>query len=63
MQWGLEDVISVFILLVGLGGLWLLIVKNIQNTTHRVLIGLAVVALVIYIWAELAVGVFTNWGS
>lgn len=63
MQWGLEDLISVLILVLGAGSLFTLVVRYVHNPAHRALIGLAVVLLVLYLWAELAVGVFTNWGS
>ncbi len=30
---------------------------------HRMLMGVAVLAIALWLWAEMAVGVFTNWGS
>ena len=30
---------------------------------HKVMIAIAIILGVMYLWAELAVGIFTNWGS
>ena len=37
--------------------------RNISSASRRAAIGVAVAALLLLVWAELAVGVFTNWGS
>jgi hypothetical protein len=31
--------------------------------TYRILAAAAIVVVFVWLWAELAVGVFTNWGS
>ena len=36
---------------------------NINSGWRRAVIGAAVAALVLWLWAELAVGVVTSWGS
>lgn len=63
VQWGREDFIVIGALLFGVSSAFVLIARNIKNGTSRVLIGIACLALILYLWAELAVGIFTNWGS
>ena len=37
--------------------------KNMNKPKNRLAIGIVVAAVLLWLWAELAVGVFTNWGS
>lgn len=62
MSWSLSDYAIVWALLVGIGCGGLLAFKGTNASHLRLLGGLIIVAL-LWLWAELAVGVFTNWGS
>jgi hypothetical protein len=61
VDWNLFDFIIAGILLFGTGlGIDMALRKMGK---YRVIGALAVVGLFLWLWAELAVGVFTNWGS
>lgn len=62
VDWDLSDFIMIGILLFGAGFLFVHVAR-VTPRKYRVLIGSAFVLAVLYIWAELAVGVFTNIGS
>jgi hypothetical protein len=61
VAWGLFDFVLAGVLLFGTGLLFVLAAKKMPR--HRAIIGLALAAALVFVWAELAVGVFTNWGS
>ena len=63
VQWDSADFIVIGGLLCGAGTLYTLVTRNVKNTRRRIAIGLIVAAVVMWLWAELAVGIFTNWGS
>lgn len=60
--WRPGDFIVMGALLFGMGSMFVLAARKIDKK-YRVLIGLAFVAATLYLWAELAVGIFTNIGS
>ncbi len=62
VDWGSEDFIVIGALLFGAGSLFVLVARVIPSK-YRVLIGVAFLLAVLWLWAELAVGLFTNWGS
>ena len=62
VNWGLADFVIMGALLFGLTSLFVLIARRIPRP-QRVLIGIVFVAAFFYIWAELAVGIFTDLGS
>lgn len=61
--WTLGDFIIAGVLLFGAGLTFELLTRKLQDKKHKVIIGLAVLGVLLYVWAELAVGVFTNLGS
>ena len=63
VDWKLADFIVIGTLLFGSGILYELIASKVRNKNHRISIGIAIAAAVLYIWAELAVGIFTTLGS
>ena len=62
VQWTLSDFIVMGALLSGIGSAFVIIARRILPK-HRLPTGIALLALFLYIWAELAVGIFTNFGS
>lgn len=61
-NWGLSDFIVIAILLFGMGSLFVWTARKI-NKKYRLITGILFVLAILYIWAELAVGIFTNLGS
>lgn len=57
----IEDFLVMAFLLFGTGSLFVLVSR--KWPCHRVVMGIMFAAVFLYIWAELAVGIFTNWGS
>lgn len=62
-DWKLFDFVVMGTLLAGTGLLMVLASRKIKSTNRRVIVIVALLAALICIWAELAVGVFTNLGS
>lgn len=62
VNWTLLDFATAGVLLFGMGSLFVLAARRVHRK-YRVPVGIAFAAALLYIWAELAVGVFTSWGS
>ena len=63
VNWTLWDFRAMGVLLFGTASLFVLAARKIRNNSHRIAIGIAFAVALLYLWAELAVGIFTNWGS
>lgn len=63
MNWNAFDYLVIGALLIGSAGAYWFLAKKVPKKAHRIVIGIVIAAAVLYIWAELAVGIFTNWGS
>ena len=61
-NWSLSDFIIMGVLLFGTGFAFVHVAR-VTPRKYRTVIGIAFVAALLYVWAELAVGVFTNIGS
>lgn len=59
--WTLSDFIVAGVLLFGAGSLFILTARRIKK--YRFAIGVLFLTALLYVWAELAVGIFTNLGS
>lgn len=59
--WSASDFIIAGLLLFGMGSLFILVARRIK--THKLLLGIIFIVITLYIWAELAVGVFTSLGD
>jgi hypothetical protein len=59
--WTINDFITAGVLLFGTGSLFILTVRRIKK--YRFAIGILFLTALLYVWAELAVGIFTNLGS
>jgi hypothetical protein len=62
VSWTLSDFIIIGVLLFGASSLFVLVAR-VTPKKYRTLIAVAFVIAILYIWAELAVGIFTNLGS
>lgn len=62
VRWDMSDFIIMGAMLFGTGSLFVLVARKIGGK-YRALIGLAFLLVFLWLWAELAVGVFTSWGS
>ncbi len=59
--WTLSDFITAGVLLFGIGSLFVLTARRTRK--YRFAIGIMFLTVLLYVWAELAVGIFTNLGS
>jgi hypothetical protein len=62
VNWTLLDFATMGALLFGMGSMFVLAARKVDKK-HRVAVGIAFAAALLYLWAELAVGIFTTWGS
>ena len=58
VKWTLPDFIAAAVLLSGTGLLCELVLRKVKKTKHQIAICLAILAMLLLIWAELAVGIF-----
>ncbi len=63
VNWTLGDFVVAAVMFLVLGGAIEFIVRAVRNGSTRVLAIFGVVGMFLWLWAELAVGVFTDWGS
>lgn len=63
VDWTLGDFIVMGVLLFGTGLIYELATWKVHTRKQRMAIGFVLLIGFLYIWAELAVGIFTNWGS
>jgi len=59
--WTVSDFVVAGILLFSAGSIFVLASKKFSK--HKLIVGVVVLMVLIWLWAELAVGIFTNWGS
>ena len=62
VQWDETDFIVMGILVFGIASTFVLVARR-TSRKYRALIGLTFLLAFLYLWAELAVGIFTNLGS
>jgi hypothetical protein len=58
VNWTLPDFIAAAVLLPCTGLMCELVLRKVKKTKHRIAICLATLAMLLLIWAELAVGIF-----
>ena len=60
-DWKLNDFVIIGALLLGFGSMFVIVARRAPK--HWGLIGIMCVVTLLYVWAELAVGIFTTLGS
>lgn len=63
VQWSISDFIVIGALLIGGGLVYEGALSHIKTKNQRILAGVFIGLLILYLWAELAVGIFTNLGN
>lgn len=63
ISWTAADFVVMGILYFGAGSLFVLTARKVQKRTHRIMLALAFLFGFLWLWEELAIGIFTNWGS
>lgn len=58
VNWTLFDFIAAALLLLGTGLMCELALRKVNKIRHRIALCMAILALLLLIWAELAVGIF-----
>lgn len=61
VNWNFFDFIVAAVLIFGFASLYVFLARRFKE--HRLILGLGVVFAFLWLWVELAVGVFTRWGS
>ena len=61
VTWTLLDFVAAGGLMFGTGLVFVLVARKI--TKYRTILGSVLAVALIYVWIELAVGIFTTWGS
>lgn len=63
VNWTLADFIIAGGVLLSAGLIYELAVKKVRNRYHRLYVAIVLLLGLVWVWGELAVGLFTNWGS
>lgn len=58
VNWDLADFVTIGVLLIGTGLLYELAARRLRNTRHRAVLAVALAAVLLLVWIELAVGIF-----
>jgi len=63
INWDLTDFIVMGTLIFAISSLFVLAARKFRMSRQRVILASVLLFAFLYLWAELAVGIFTNWGS
>ena len=62
-DWTRSDYVIAGILLFTTATIFVLVTSKIKSQSKKITAGIIILLIFLYIWAELAVGIFTNLGS
>lgn len=62
VSWNIGDFVIMGAMLFGLGSTFVLISRKVERNS-RIAAAILLAVIFLWLWAELAVGVFTNWGD
>jgi hypothetical protein len=62
VRWDAPDFLVLGVLLFGTGSTFVLVARKVPRR-YRIIVGATFAVALLYVWAELAVGVFTDLGS
>jgi len=60
VNWSLGDFAMAAVLLLGSGFVFEMIVRNVKTIKHRIIFYIAIIILLLLVWAELAVGILRS---
>ncbi len=63
VDWKLFDFLIMGGLILAMASLFVIFTRKSRSTSDRIVIGISFLLVALYIWAELAVGIFTHLGS
>lgn len=63
VNWTLSDFVAMGVLIMGMTSAFVLVARRLDSGRKRLVAAVIFGVLLLWLWAELAVGVFTNWGS
>ena len=63
VDWTIKDFLAAGVLLLSISTLFVLTARRIRRNSGRVVAGLVFGLILLWLWAELAVGIFTSWGN
>lgn len=63
VNWSVGDFIVMAALVFAVSALFVLVTKVVRSQPYRIALAIMLGLLFVWVWAELAVGVFMNWGS
>lgn len=63
VHWTFDDFLLAAVLFVGVGLIYEFGIKRLNNALSRIYFLALLMLGLVWLWAELAVGVFTRWGS
>jgi len=63
VNWTMSDFILMGTIIFGISSMFIVAARKIQRTSDRVIVGIVFALAFLWLWAEPAVGIFTNWGS
>ena len=62
VDWSIGDFVVMGVLILAVGSLFVFAARKV-SPRHRLLVGILVAVLFLYVWLDLAVGVFSNLGK
>lgn len=62
-NWSMADFLIMGTLIFGFGMIFQAAVNKVKDHNSKIIVGIVIIGIFLYVWAEMAVGIFTNIGS